>query len=251
MTMQKIHSKLLTYAYNIVGSYEDAKDIVQDVALKYMTIDKSNIRNENNFLIKSVINHSINFKNKYRKIEVFGEWLPEPVSFDNAETKLIKEQTLNYTLLVLLENLGLRERAVFILKEGFSYSHKEIAELLDISIENSRQTLSRSSKELKKRNNIPAHFPSNSHTETIQKYQDALSEENIQSLENLLVEDIRVTADGGKKIRVVKAIETGKKSAATLLVFVWQQFLSGKRYSFNTFNHQPAICLRLCENSLK
>ncbi|MFC4872626.1 sigma-70 family RNA polymerase sigma factor [Negadavirga shengliensis] len=240
--MQEIHSKLLTYAYNIVGSYEDAKDVVQDVTLKYLTIDKKNIRNEANFLIKSVVNQAINFKNKHRKKENFGEWLPEPVSFDNAETQLVKEQTLNYTLLVLLENLGPKERAVFILKEGFSYSHKEIAELLDITTENSRQILRRSSKELKKLNRDLDGFALNNHTETIQKYQTALSEINIQALENLLVEDIRLTADKGQKIQVVKAVETGKNATATLLTYVWQRFLTGKKHSFHTFNHRPAIC---------
>lgn len=243
--MQEDYRKLLTYAYNIVGSYEDAKDIVQDIIEKYITLDKTNIRNESNFLIKSTLNHAINFKNKHSKKEVFGEWLPEPVSFDNAETKLIKEQTARYTMLVLLENLNPKERAVFILKEGFSYSHTEIADLLDISVDNSRQLLSRASKYLQNINYLPDNFKTNLSTETLQKYQIALSEGNIKELEDLLVNDIKLTADGGKKVQVVKAIEVGKIATATLLSYVQQQFLTDKKFSFHTFNHQPAICFWL------
>ncbi len=144
--MESNYRKLLTYSYNIVGSYEDAKDLVQDVLEKYISIDKTTIQNELNFLIKSTINHSINFKNRQSKKETFGEWLPEPISFDNADTKLIKEQTAGYTMLVMLEKLNPKERAVFILKVGFDYQHNEIAELLDITQDNSRQLLSRANK---------------------------------------------------------------------------------------------------------
>lgn len=240
--MQENYRKLLTYSYNIVGSYEDAKDLVQDVLEKYSTLDKANIKNEANFLIKCIINHSLNFKNKQSKKEVFGEWLPEPVSLENVETKLIKEQTAGYTMLVLLENLNPKERAVFILKEGFSYSHTEIADLLDITIDNSRQLLSRANKHLQNIRYLPDRINTTVNTKTIQKYQKALSEANIQELEDLLVNDIRLTADGGKKVQVVKAVEVGKQTTATLLVYVQQQFLAGSKYSFHTLNHQPAIC---------
>lgn len=240
--MQDNYRKLLTYAYNIVGSYEDAKDLVQDVIEKFITLDKSNIRDEANFLIKSTINHSINFKNRHSKKEVFGEWLPEPVSFENAETKLIKEQTVGYTMLVLLENLNPKERAVFILKEGFSYSHSEIAELLNISQDNSRQLLSRAGKQLKDISYMPDNFNSTINSDVLKKYQKALNESKIEDIESLLVNDIKLTADGGKKVKVVKATEVGKTATATLLAYVQQQFLSDKTFSFHNFNHQPAIC---------
>ena len=240
--MQENYSKLLTYAYNIVGSFDDARDLVHDVFEKYLSIDKAKIINESNFLIKSVINHSINFKSRQNKLGVFGEWLPEPVSFENAETKLIREQTAGYTMLVLLENLNPKERAVFILKEGFSYSHSEIADLLDISPDNSRQLLSRANKQLQNIDFLPDNLSSQTNTGILQKYQVALSEANIQEIEDLLVNDIKLTADGGRKVLVVKATEVGKTATATLLAYIQQQFLAGKKYSFHTFNHQPAVC---------
>ncbi len=46
-------------------------------------------------------------------------------------------------LLILMEKLNPKERAVFILKEGFGYAHEEIAEVLSATVENSRQLLSR------------------------------------------------------------------------------------------------------------
>lgn len=239
--MESNYRKLLTYSYNIVGSYEDAKDLVQDVLEKYILIDKTTIQNELNFLIKSTINHSINFKNRQSKKETFGEWLPEPVSFDNADTKLIKEQTAGYTMLVMLEKLNPKERAVFILKIGFDYQHNEIAELLDITQDNSRQLLSRATKILNK-TKFQKQILYNVQLDTLKKYQKVLSEANIFELEKLLVDEIRLIADGGTKVRVVKAVEIGISNTATLLSYVQQQFLSDKKYSFHNFNLHPCLC---------
>ncbi len=240
--MEQHYNKLLTYAYNIVGSYEDARDLVQDVLEKYLSLDKSAIRHESNFLIKSTINHAINFKSRQSKQEVFGEWLPEPVSFENGETKLINEETFNYTMLVLLEYLNPKERAAFILKEGFNYSHAEIAELLEISIENSRQLLSRANKQLKASKHSGYSPPSGQSLDILDRYQKAMAKADIAELENLLVNDIKLNADGGTKVQVVTGREVGKTATATLLIYVQQQFLGDKKFTFHYFNHQPAIC---------
>jgi RNA polymerase sigma factor (sigma-70 family) len=236
--MEKVYKKLLTYSYNIVGSYDDAKDLVHDVLEKYIEIDKSHIQNESNFLIKSTINHSINFKNRQSRKVNFGVWLPQPVSTENPDSKIIKEQTANYSLLVLMEYLNPKERAVFILKEGFDYSHEEIADLLDITIENSRKLLSRARKQL----NQSSFNSIISNEEVIDRYQKAIVSADIKQLESMLVEDIKLMADGGTKIRVIKDIETGVTAAARLLHSIQKQFLKDKKYSFHVFNHQPAIC---------
>jgi DNA-directed RNA polymerase specialized sigma24 family protein len=78
--MEKIHQQLLTYCYNITGSYEDSRDLVQDVFEKYIQVDKTAIQNEKNYLIRSVINHSINYKKRQKKMVSYGTPLPEPVS---------------------------------------------------------------------------------------------------------------------------------------------------------------------------
>lgn len=240
--MQENYRKLLTYAYNIIGSYEDAQDVVQDVMEKYISLDKTDIKNESNFLIKSTVNHAINFKNRHTKRMVYGEWLPEPLSLENPENKLIQEQTTRYTLLVLLEHLNVVERAVYLLKEGFDYSHRDIAELLDISIENSRKLLSRAAHQLRNIQYKPDHIHSLLHADTLHKYQKALNEGSIPELEKLLLYDIKLSADGGKRIRVVKAVEVGRTAVSILLAYVRQQFLMNKLYTFHFFNHQPALC---------
>ena len=71
-----------------------------------------------------------------------GNWLPEPVATEGADHDLHQKDILSYSLMVLMEKLDARQRAIFILKEAFDYDHEEIARLLDISVENSRKILS-------------------------------------------------------------------------------------------------------------
>jgi RNA polymerase sigma factor (sigma-70 family) len=236
--MDATYRKLLTYSYNIVGSYEDAKDLVQSTMEKYITLDKRHIEHEVNYLIKTVINASINFKNRAEKQKGYGVWLPEPMATESPDLNLIKEQTASYSLLVLMEKLNAKERAVFILKEAFGYSHEEIAEVLDTTLENSRQLLTRARKSLDQ-TSVRADMPAQG---VLEKYIQSILDADLDTLESLLVEDIRLMADGGRSVKVVKDVAVGKEAAARLLQHVYTLFLRDTEYTFTTINHQPAIC---------
>lgn len=235
---KSIYPKLLTYAYNIVGTYEDSHDIVQDAMEKYIGIDKSKIDNEVNYLIKTVVNLAINHKKRSQKFSKYGVWLPEPITTEGSDAHLLKEQVANYSLLVLFEKLNIKERAVFILREGFEYKHDEIADVLEISSDNSRQLMTRAKKKL---NN--ASFASQSTPkEQLVPYVNAMLEADTKKLEELLSEDVNLMADGGDSIKVVTNITTGKKQTAELLQYVYAMFLDGKEYKATYINHQPALC---------
>jgi RNA polymerase sigma-70 factor (ECF subfamily) len=102
--------------------------------------------------------------------------------------------------------------------------------------------LSRAGKQLQNIPYSPDHVNISADTHILQQYQQALSDGNIPKIEELLIDDIRLSADGGKRIRVIKAVEVGKLATAQLLAYVQLQFLGSKPFSFHTFNHQPAIC---------
>lgn len=234
---KSIYSKLLTYSYNIVGSLEDAHDVVQDVMEKYITLDKSKVENEVNYLIKMVINLSINFKKRSSKFSKYGIWLPEPIATESADAPLIKEQVANYSLMVLFEELNPKERAVFILREGFDYGHGDIADVLHISEDNSRQLYVRARKKLKN-NSFKKDLPPK---DSLNPYVDALMTADTDTLESLFAEDICLMADGGDSVKVVTRITEGKQRTAELLQYVYGMFLDGKEFTFAYVNHQPAL----------
>ena len=146
--MKDYQSILFPYAYNILGRAEDARDAVQDVLYRQLSGQQKEFDNEKAYLIKAVINQSINIKEKNKKIRYGDEWLPEPIATEETDKAIQLNDIAAYSLLILLEKLNPKERAVFILKEGFGYAHEEIAEVLSATVENSRQLLSRAKRKL-------------------------------------------------------------------------------------------------------
>jgi RNA polymerase sigma-70 factor (ECF subfamily) len=146
--LKDYQSILFPYAYNIPGSAEDARDAVQDVLYKYLAGQNKDVDNEKAYLIKAVINQSINLKDKNRKVRYGDKWLPEPIATEETDKAVQLNDIAAYSLLILLEKLNPKERAVFILKEGFGYAHEEIAEVLSSTPESSRQLLSRARRKL-------------------------------------------------------------------------------------------------------
>jgi RNA polymerase sigma factor (sigma-70 family) len=238
--MNDYRNMLFPYAYNILGSVEDAKDAIQEVLSRFVTVSKEGIENEKNYLIRSVINRCINMKNRGKKIKREGDvWLPEPFSTDEADVNINLREIVSYSLLILLEQLNPRERAVFILKEGFGYSHEEIAEVLSGTVEQSRKLLSRAKARLH-----PGREPvaiQRSQEGALDKYIDAIRGRNIKELESLLTEDIAFFADGGDQVKLVKSICIGMEEVAKLVMSNYHQFQTAQSVTAATINHQPAL----------
>ena len=57
---------------------------------------------------------------------------------DCSPLKFEEHNLLLYEFAFLMEKLSLTERAVFVLREAFDFDHKEIAEAINISADNSQ-----------------------------------------------------------------------------------------------------------------
>ncbi|HEY0667012.1 MAG TPA: sigma-70 family RNA polymerase sigma factor [Sphingobacteriaceae bacterium] len=238
--MEALRNLLTAYAYNICGSYEEARDIVQDVYLQFMVMDTSFIENKEAYLKRMVINLSVNRKKVMQKqLKTYpGEWLPEPIATEGADTALNRKEILSYSLMVLLEKLNPSQRAVFILKEAFDYDHSEIAEVLGIKPEYSRQLLTRAKKKLEASDT--ENFTTANVT-FLSKYLDVIRLGDTRQLESLLTEDITVTSDGGGKVRAGINPLSGKRSASAFVLGIYKKFYKNRYIEQGVINHQPAL----------
>ncbi len=237
--MKDYPSILFPYAYNILGSAEDARDAVQDVLYKHLSHQQKEVENERAYLIKAVINQSINIKEKRKKIRYGDEWLPEPIATEETDKAVRLNDIAAYSLLILLEKLNPKERAVFILKEGFGYAHEEIAEVLSATPENSRQLLARAKRKLDADKRItPLEKPQQL---LLQQFMQAVRDKDIHALEHLLTEDIRYSADGGGVIKVVAKHCSGIREVIDLVLLVYSRFLANATFVPTIINHQPAF----------
>src|SRR6056297_3018162 len=104
---------LVRLAYRLLGSVEDAEDVVQDAHVRLLA---ANPRPDHAgaWLFRAVTNLAID---RLRHLQVqrrayFGPWLPEPL--DTADTGMeaaaLREDDLSVGLLLLLERLSVGER---------------------------------------------------------------------------------------------------------------------------------------------
>lgn len=242
MNSETLRPLLETYAYNILGSYEDARDVVQDVWLKLLEHPVKDMENPRAYLVRSVINHAINIKNRQKKFlkDYPGPWLPEPMATERADMPVEHREILSYSLMVLMEKLSARERAVFILKEAYHYSHREIADTLDISEDNSRQLFRRAKEGLGKAER-------NTGTPDglkLEQLSSAIQNREMHQLEALLHDDIVITSDGGGKVTAAMKRISGITNVVKFLIGVYDKFYGSTpdiKIAPSTVNHQPAL----------
>jgi RNA polymerase sigma-70 factor (ECF subfamily) len=194
---------LFSIAYNMLGQVEAAQDIVQDTFLVWMEIDTESIRHPKAFLVKIVTNTCINYLHSGRvnREKYIGVWLPEPLqdrAADAAHERIESYHALSIGLMVLLEKLTPRERAIFLLKEIFAYDYYELAELFDITADNARQILRRAKDHLgqdSRRFRVDIKV----HEKILHNFLRAVTEGALDDLIGLLKEDIVLMAEGGGK----------------------------------------------------
>lgn len=231
--------QLFPYAYNILGSVDDAMDAIQEVITKYLVNQNQEIENELGYLIKGVINQSINIKKRNQKKVDDKIWLPEPIAPESSDANINREEIISYSMLVMLEKLNPKERAVFILKEAFDYSHEEIAKALTFTIENSRKILSRAKKTLANTNLAikPSAAPD---PLFLQKYISLIKAGNVQELEKTLSHDMIVKTDGGN-VSIVNELTIGLRDSMELMLYVFNTYQKDFTIIESIINHQPAL----------
>ncbi|MFJ6674056.1 sigma-70 family RNA polymerase sigma factor [Actinosynnema sp. NPDC091369] len=137
--------RLASLAYRLLGSSADAEDVVQDAFLRWQAADREHVEVPEAWLTKVVTNLALDRLRsaRARRERAVGAWLPEPLLDGDpllgpAETAEQRE-SVTLAVLTLMERLPPVERAVYVLREAFSYSHAEIAGILDISVSASQQ----------------------------------------------------------------------------------------------------------------
>lgn len=199
---------LFSIAYRMLGSASDAEDVLQDAWLRYAGADVTTIRFPKAFATTIVTRLCLDRLKSARttREEYVGPWLPEPVLTSEVEspaTILQRAESLTLAFLVLLEKLSPEERAVFLLKDIFEYGHSEVAEMLGMTVENSRQLLHRAKARLAEGRPRLSGTPE-SRRAVAERFARAFSSGNGSELSALLAADVGVWSDGGGKVAAAR-----------------------------------------------
>jgi RNA polymerase sigma factor (sigma-70 family) len=124
---------LFGVAYRMLGGVADAQDVVQEAWLRWAKVDLSTVADPRAFLVRVTTRLALDQlrRVKTRREAYAGPWLPEPLlTAPDVAEDVERAESVSMALLVVLETLSPLERAVFVLREAFGFSHAEIADFL-------------------------------------------------------------------------------------------------------------------------
>ncbi|MFC4907046.1 sigma-70 family RNA polymerase sigma factor [Actinomadura gamaensis] len=212
-------SRLASLAYRLLGSATDAEDAVQDAFLQWQAADRKRIQVPEAWLTKVVTNLCLDRLRsaRARRERAAGAWLPEPVldgdpMLGPADT-FEQRESVSLAVLTLMERLSPVERAVYVLREAFSYSHAEVAEILDLTESASQQHLHRARRRIAAARRGGDVDPVSARR-VVEEFLAAASSGRTERLVALLTDDATAISDGAGLTESLLRYDTPQRIAA-------------------------------------
>jgi RNA polymerase sigma-70 factor (ECF subfamily) len=237
---------LFGLAYRLLGSAQEAEDVVQDAYIRWSGVQPDAVVAPRAWLAKVVTNLAVNRLTAARtqRERYIGPWLPEPVLTDPAATDPSDvaqlRDSVSYALLVLLERLTPAERAVFVLKEAFGYSHREIADIVELSEVNCRQ-LHRRARQRVEQPTVRFHPDRGKLSDLVETFLAAAREGDVQMLEKLFAAEVVAWSDGGGRVSTARRPILGRDRVVRYLAGGMLRFASGIALTVVEVNGAPAL----------
>ncbi|WP_121750912.1 sigma-70 family RNA polymerase sigma factor [Streptomyces sp. E2N166] len=213
-------SRLAALAYRLLGSAADAEDAVQDTFLRWQAADHERVEVPEAWLTKVVTNLCIDRLRsaQARHERAAGTWLPEPLlegdpMLDPADT-FEQRESVALAVLTLMERLSPVERAVYVLREAFSYSHAEIAGILDITESASQQHVHRARARVTAERRRGREADPASARRVVEEFLAAAASGRTERLVALLTDDVTAVSDGAGLARRLLRYTTRERVAS-------------------------------------
>lgn len=199
-----LRPRLQGIAYRMLGSREEAEDIVQDVWMRWREAAGNAIDNPSAWLVSVTTRLAIDRLRTARiqREHYVGMWLPEPLTPDaspSPEQMLEQVENISIALLTVLERLTPEGRAAFLMREVFDAEYSEIADTLGKSEVACRQLVRRAKAQVMEKRKRFAVSPA-AHLRLVEDFAGALERGDYSLLKTLLAEDAEFVGDGGGKV---------------------------------------------------
>ncbi|MEU4064602.1 sigma-70 family RNA polymerase sigma factor [Streptomyces wedmorensis] len=212
-------NRLASLAYRLLGSAVDAEDAVQDAFLHWQAADRQRIRVPEAWLTKVVTNLCLDRLRsaQARRERTVGAWLPEPLLDGDPmlgpAATFEQRESVSLAVLTLMERLSPFERAVYVLREAFSYNHAEIAEILGITESASQQHLHRARRRITAARRGGEVDPASARR-IVEEFLAAATSGRTERLVALLTDDATAISDGAGLTKTLLRYDTPQRIAA-------------------------------------
>lgn len=251
---------LFSVAYRMLGTASDVDDVLQEAWLRYSAA--AGVRDARAYLVRVVTRLCLDLLGsaRVRRERYVGPWLPEPVLTGAAAgggapgsalaggpagtvdpvAVVERRELLSLGAVALLERLSPAERAVVVLREGLDYSHQEVAAAVGVSVEASRQLLSRARQRLAggpvRRDADPEQ-----HRRLLAALLEAFGAGDTATLVDLLRADVMVLSDGGGRVRAALRPIEGRDKVARFLAGIWPDLPADAELGVVEINGAPGL----------
>jgi RNA polymerase sigma-70 factor (ECF subfamily) len=240
---RKHRPRLFGIAYRMLGTRDDAEDILQEAYIRWHKADLDEIDSPEAWLVTVVSRLSID---RLRKASVergtyIGPWLPEPILTGiSPEEEVEMASDLSIAFLVMLERLSPVERAVFLLHDIFDRGYDEIARIVGKSEAAARQMIHRARERVR---NDRQRFKADEkeRADLIRKFAAASVAADEQTLLALFSDDIVMMADGGGKINAARKPVYGKRRLARLFSITTRKYSGTLEHFLVEVNGETAL----------
>lgn len=237
--------RLLGIAYRMLGTVDDAEDVVQDAYLRWHQADTDTIRVPEAWLVSVTTRLAIDRLRKAsaERVRYTGTWLPEPLATGPdaaADRKAEMASDLSLAFLLLLERLGPEERAAFLLREVFDASYPEIARTLEKSQAACRQLVHRARIRIRGDRIRQAISPA-TQEQLLERFLAALAADDQEALLTLIAEDATWMSDGGGKVPATRRVIFGAARIVRLLRGLERKGRGLVRHQVSWINGEPAL----------
>jgi RNA polymerase sigma-70 factor (ECF subfamily) len=230
---EPLRRRLFGIAYRMLGSAEDAEDLVQETYLRWHESDASRVESSEAWLVSVITRLAIDRARRaaIERAHYVGHWLPEPVATDErlgAERKLEEGDELSIAFLLLLERLSAHERAAFVLREVFDYDYPLISGAVEKTEAATRQMVHRARERLSL--NAAKRPEKVASGALVQRFLAALAHGDQQGILEVLSPDVRLISDSGGKVAAARNVIVGPERLARFFLGVRNKYTFAREH---------------------
>ncbi|WP_308168216.1 RNA polymerase sigma factor SigJ [Nonomuraea sp. NEAU-A123] len=251
--------RLLNLGYRMLGSVQDAEDVVQETYARWYALSEEGQREIDVPLAwltrvasRICLDHLASAR--VRRERYTGEWLPEPVrdgtlwtstgsqGGDDPADRITLDESVSMGMLVLLDSITPAERVAFVLHDVFGTPFTEIAETVGRTPAACRQLAASARRRLAQRR--PGSHPAHEHQQVVSAFREACQSGDLDALVSLLDPDVESRSDGGGKVRAALRPVIGRDKVARLLLGLMRK-VPGLELVEDDVNGTPGLTIRI------
>jgi RNA polymerase sigma-70 factor (ECF subfamily) len=241
----ELRPAMLALAYRITGNRADAEEIVQDAFVRLHHAEpKDAVRSLKAYLTTITARLSFNrLRDQRARRETYvGEWLPEPFLTEGESG--VHAEDVSFALVAVLERLSPLERVVFVLRNAFDFTFKEIAPVVGRDAVACRKIFSRAHASMREERPRFA-VDRERHRALLRSFTEAARGGDQAKLVSLLAADVVLHGDGGGKALATKKPVVGSMAVARFIIAVTRTVPCGASLEEIDLNGAPGLVVRV------